>query len=254
MNLMPLAARVELDRPIYGIQTHGINEGEVPFATIAEMAAHDVAMIRAHQPSGPYSLWGYSFGARVAFESAYQLERVGEVVENLFLIAPGMPEVRLTRPESDDADETFGDQAYVAVLFSVFAGTLDDPRLDECLKAARDEASFVTFIGENFDGLSPDQIQRITRMVALTYRLRTAPDELASQIVRAPITVFSAAGDGSSFLEDGSGHRDLRALVIKIASGHYSVLRKPGVNLLAEAIRRRLAIQETERNRQCRTS
>ncbi|WP_338494654.1 thioesterase domain-containing protein [Streptomyces sp. SJL17-4] len=68
------------------------------------MAAADVEAIRRRQPAGPYTLWGYSFGARVAFESAHLLEAAGEQVENLFLIAPGSPKVR----SSETGERTTG--------------------------------------------------------------------------------------------------------------------------------------------------
>ena len=46
MNLRPLAAKSSLDRPFYGVQAHGINEGETAYPTIREMAAQDVDLIR----------------------------------------------------------------------------------------------------------------------------------------------------------------------------------------------------------------
>ncbi|MEK8168843.1 thioesterase domain-containing protein [Streptomyces sp. M19] len=93
MNLRVLAESAGGGRPFYGVQAHGINPGEEIYPTIEEMAARDVEEIRRVQPEGPYTLWGYSFGARVAFEAAYQLERAGQRVEHLFLIAPGSPRV-----------------------------------------------------------------------------------------------------------------------------------------------------------------
>ena len=89
MNLRLLASKMGGDQPFFGVQAHGINPGETPYATIKEMAAEDIKAIKRQQPTGPYTLWGYSFGARVAFETAYQLEQAGEQVDHLFLIAPG---------------------------------------------------------------------------------------------------------------------------------------------------------------------
>jgi thioesterase domain-containing protein len=52
-----------------------------------EYAAREVAAtIRQMQPSGPYRLAGYSFGALVALETAQQLRAQGEDVDALFLI------------------------------------------------------------------------------------------------------------------------------------------------------------------------
>lgn len=52
-----------------------------------EYAAREVAAtIRQVQPSGPYRLAGYSFGALVALETAQQLRAAGQTVDALFLI------------------------------------------------------------------------------------------------------------------------------------------------------------------------
>ncbi|WP_333492431.1 thioesterase domain-containing protein [Streptomyces camelliae] len=105
MNLRLLARESGAGRPSFGIQAHGINAGETPHPTIREMAAADVAEILLIQPEGPYSLWGYSFGARVAFEAAWQLKQSGRQVDHLLLICPGNPKVR-----TDGADR-FGREA-----------------------------------------------------------------------------------------------------------------------------------------------
>src|SRR5262249_48026065 len=101
VNLGRLARRMGGERPIYGIEAYGVNSGEVPFRSIQEMASGDVKLIETMQQSGPYTLWGYSFGARVAFETAFQLEQAGKEVEHLILIAPGSPKI----PGSEDVGE-----------------------------------------------------------------------------------------------------------------------------------------------------
>lgn len=55
-------------------------------ASMEEAAAGVVAAIRQVQPSGPYRLAGYSFGALMALETAQQLRAGGETVDALFLI------------------------------------------------------------------------------------------------------------------------------------------------------------------------
>src|SRR5205085_5494976 len=48
--------------------------------TIEEMAKHYLGEMRAVQPSGPYFLGGFCFGAVVSFEIAQQLHASGERV------------------------------------------------------------------------------------------------------------------------------------------------------------------------------
>ncbi|MFL6113403.1 MAG: amino acid adenylation domain-containing protein [Catenulispora sp.] len=238
MNLRLLAETMGTDRPFYGIQAHGVNAGEVPYPTIGEMAAADVRALRERQPQGPYTLWGYSFGARVALEAAYQLEQSGETVDQVFLIAPGMPEVRPAGARERIA--TYADKAYVAILFSVFAGTTTGPALAECLAVARNEESFTGFIAANVAHLDIDLIRRISRVVETTYEFGHTFHGLAERRIAAPITVFTARGDDNSFLEEAVGPAKPALTVVDLEAEHYSMLRAPDIEELAAAIRRRL--------------
>jgi indigoidine synthase len=228
MNLRLLAGRAGLDRPFYGVQAFGINPGEEPYATIAEMAAHDLAAIRRIQPEGPYTLWGYSFGARVAFETAYQLEQSGAQVADLVLIAPGSPQVSDT------------ERAYLTILFSVFTGTAGGPLLHEALRTCRDETALARFISARFPDLDLDLVHRIQRVVRRTYHFRYVFQELAGRRLDARITIFRARGDDYSFLEEASGYSARPPVFVDIPADHYSLLREPDVNALADAIQHRL--------------
>ncbi|MHC5907217.1 amino acid adenylation domain-containing protein [Streptomyces sp. S6] len=235
MNLRLLADRAGLGRPFYGIQAHGINPGEEIYPTIEEMAARDVEEIRRRQPEGPYTLWGYSFGARVAFEAAHQLEQAGERVEHLFLIAPGSPEV-----EADGGEADYRDQAYLTILFSVFAGRITGPELRECLRVAHDDESFAAYVSATFPPLDAALVKRITSVVHRTYSFEYEFHELAKRHISAPVTIFKATGDDYSFIENSAGYSAAQPSVVDLAADHYSMLREPDVDELAEAVRSRL--------------
>lgn len=245
MNLRLLADRAETGRPFYGVQAHGINPGETPYATIKEMAAADIEEIRRRQPEGPYTLWGYSFGARVAFETAYQLEQAGERVENLFLIAPGNPKVRTAELRRES---TYANKAYVTILFSVFAGAISGPLLEKCLETAHDDESFAAFIGENFEGLDPELVRRVTRIVHRTYSFEYAFHELAERRLDAPVTIFKARGDDYSFIENSSGYSATEPTVIELEADHYSLLKDPDIAELTDGIGHRLRAGKEQEN------
>ncbi|MFD7059970.1 amino acid adenylation domain-containing protein [Streptomyces sp. NPDC059906] len=236
MNLRLLADRTGTDRPFYGVQAHGINAGEVPYPTIREMAAVDVEAITRLQPEGPYTLWGYSFGARVAFEAACQLEQAGETVEHLVLIAPGSPEVGSA--PGGHRDGSYTDEAYVTILFSVFAGTIDSPLLKECLAVADDDASFTAFITANFPWLDTELVLRIIQVVRTTYEFTYTFRELAGRKIGAPVTIIKARGDDYSFLDGSSGYSAAEPTVIELAADHYSILKDPGIDALVSAVGR----------------
>ena len=68
------------DRPVYGIRTRALYEGDNYFETIDEMAATYVEGVKKIQPNGPYAIAGYSLGSTVAFEMAKLLEAQGDQV------------------------------------------------------------------------------------------------------------------------------------------------------------------------------
>ncbi len=246
MNLRLLADRMGETRPFYGVQAYGINPGEAPYPTIGEMAAEDVKTIRRLQPTGPYTLWGYSFGARVAFETAYRLEQAGERVDHLFLIAPGSPKVDLMDGPVREYEAGYDNKAYVTILFSVFAGTITGPLLERCLAEARDEDTFAAFIHRNFPALDIDLVRRIMRVVGQTFEFSYTFRELAQRRIQAPITIFKASGDDYSFLENSRGYSTTVPVVIDLEADHYALLKEPGIDELVGAIRNRLGTRSKE--------
>jgi aspartate racemase len=59
-----LAMYLGRDQPVYALQPVGI-DGSLPYMTrLEDMASHYIREIKAHNPSGPYHLAGYSFGGR----------------------------------------------------------------------------------------------------------------------------------------------------------------------------------------------
>lgn len=236
MGLRLLAAEAGTGGPFYGVQACGINAGEEPYPTIREMAAADVAEIRRAQPEGPYTLWGYSFGARVAFESAWQLEQLGEQVAELLLICPGNPRIGEVGG-SATRTASYTDPAYVTILFSVFAGTTTGPEVQRCVQETHDEDSFIAFVHRAFPSLDPSVIRRITRIVGETYEFEYSFHELDERRLDAPVTLFKASGDDYSFIETSSGFSAEPPAVIELSHDHYDVLKERGVGELASAIR-----------------
>jgi amino acid adenylation domain-containing protein len=80
-----LARALDPDRPFYAIHPTGTDGGPVPY-TLKEIAAHELEVLRAVQPEGPYLLGGFCAGAFVAFEMAQQLREQGEQVDALAMI------------------------------------------------------------------------------------------------------------------------------------------------------------------------
>ncbi|MES5821046.1 amino acid adenylation domain-containing protein [Streptomyces sp. RG80] len=236
MSLRLLAGRLDLDRPFLGVQSYGINADETPYETFAEMVAQDIALLRQIQPTGPYTLWGYSFGARLAFEAAHQLESAGERVDEVILIAPGKPPVEFLGDAAARTSVGFDDATFVSILYSVFAGNLQKSAVEECLAATHDEESFVTFISDRFEHLDRAWVRRIVGVVRRTFLFEYDPHELAERKIAAPVTVFRATGDQESFIESGASLTEAPPAFHHLDADHYELLRANGIAELVSAI------------------
>jgi len=85
LNFSNLAAAMDKDRPIYGLQAVGLNGVDEPLDSLPEIAKFYLSEIIRHNPSGPYLLAGYSFGGYVALEIRKQMAAMGKEVEKLIM-------------------------------------------------------------------------------------------------------------------------------------------------------------------------
>lgn len=70
--LTPLASR--LDVPVWGLQC----TADAPLESLPGLAVFYVKTLKTVQPTGPYTIAGYSFGAAIAFEMVIELEKQGD--------------------------------------------------------------------------------------------------------------------------------------------------------------------------------
>nr|WP_083401962.1 non-ribosomal peptide synthetase [Pseudofrankia saprophytica] len=96
--MLSLAANFSGERPVYGLQAHGLERRGVPDWSVRAIARRHARHIRLLQPAGPYLLLGHSFGGLVAFEAAHQLRAAGEEVALLTIVDSAPPgRMRLSR-------------------------------------------------------------------------------------------------------------------------------------------------------------
>jgi thioesterase domain-containing protein len=78
------------EHPVYGLQARGLAGDERFPADMDELIEDYLGRIRAIQPSGPYSLLGWSFGGKVAHTLAARLQQQGEQVSLLAVLDAGI--------------------------------------------------------------------------------------------------------------------------------------------------------------------
>jgi len=236
LNLKKLAESLPGQRAFYGIQARGISEGEIPLETIQQMAQEDIRQIKTIQPEGPYTLWGYSFGARVAFETAAQLEAQGDVLESLCLLAPGAPITQMEREQRYEHKAAFDNPVFLAILFSVFAHQIDGPLFERCMASCQTRVDFIAFICQRFPLLQHEMVDRIIRIVETTYAFSYQFNELQNRQLKAPVTIIKAQGDHYSFLEHTPAFSLQPPSIVELQVDHYGVLRELGISELIHAL------------------
>ncbi|MFO0886138.1 MAG: alpha/beta fold hydrolase [Pirellulales bacterium] len=87
-TIRELARALPPGKAIYGLQPIGIDGQGTPHETIDEIASHYLRQVQDVQPSGPYTLVGYSLGGTVSVRMAQMLQEQGHTVESLILIDP----------------------------------------------------------------------------------------------------------------------------------------------------------------------
>ncbi|MBW8683063.1 non-ribosomal peptide synthetase [Chitinophaga rhizophila] len=85
-SYVPFAQAFSKSHNVYSFNMTGLLPGESPLLSIAAIASGQISAIKALQQKGPYWLAGHSFGGRVAYEMARQLEATGDKVGYLYLL------------------------------------------------------------------------------------------------------------------------------------------------------------------------
>ena len=85
--LRDISTHLDPDRPVYGLQTPGFDQG-MPgvYRPVEELAARYITELRTVQAEGPYLLGGLSFGGLVAWEMAQQLTQESQDVALVALL------------------------------------------------------------------------------------------------------------------------------------------------------------------------
>ncbi|MET7391851.1 thioesterase domain-containing protein, partial [Streptomyces sp. NPDC005444] len=86
-----LLRHLDRQQPLYGLQARKFSEPDAAAPCLTEMVEDYLNEIRTVQPSGPYSLLGWSFGGIVAHAVAVRLQEDGEEVALLAMMDSYLP-------------------------------------------------------------------------------------------------------------------------------------------------------------------
>jgi phthiocerol/phenolphthiocerol synthesis type-I polyketide synthase E len=208
-----LAAGLDTPRPVHGLEARIANSSRM---SVQDIAAHHVQALLRAQPSGPYTLGGWSFGAVVAHEMAIQLDARGERVDLLVCLDAYVPG-RAGRAIGSDPAFVLGHLRLMASAALGLGPAGAQARRNPALR-----------------GLLLDKFRVLAR-----YR---------PQPVACPAVVLKAEVDGT---EAERLRHSLRGLygdgvtVRPVAGDHWSMLREPHVGELAAQLLEALPEDDT---------
>jgi thioesterase domain-containing protein/acyl carrier protein len=235
-----LARLLGTERPVYGLQSLGLEEGQEPYSSVEEMAAYYLKSVRLVQPVGPYLLGGWSMGGVIAFEMARQLHASGQTVATLILIDSIIPH-RSELIEKDDFS--------LLTHFALDNGIpLDrfETEPNRWTKLAPNEQLNYVFNKARELGLLPAEmsIREVERLFALFKSNRRALRRYMPQQYLGRITLFSASEqlDGPASLETEAMNWAKWAVEgvdqHRIEGNHYTIIQEPQINVIAAMLRK----------------
>ena len=233
-----LSRRLGPDQPFYGLQHPGLDGESDLYTCIEEIASDYLAALRAVQPEDPYLLGGWSLGGIIAFEMAQQLEAQGQKVALLALL-----DASALAPEQSSAAAIEG-TALWALAQDLGFGVDDATFLSDHLsRLAPDEQ--LTYILERVRAAHlapPDvglaQLRRHLHVLQTNLRARQGyrPQEYPGLI-----TLLRACEQSGVAPQDptlGWGKLATGGVEVQPVPGnHYTMLREPHVQVLAERLR-----------------
>ncbi|WP_280470558.1 alpha/beta fold hydrolase, partial [Nocardia farcinica] len=159
-----LAAHLETDRPIYGLQSPALGSRESLPDTTEKWALRYLEEIRSVQPQGPYHLLGWSLGGVLAHAIAVQLQEEGERVELLAMMDSYLPEA--IDPSMIPAEPV----PMTELLGGLLGQQVTDLGIDDGAPGPAELARRLAQLPEPFASFGADRIERV--LTAARHSLR----------------------------------------------------------------------------------
>ena len=232
-----LARCLGRDQPFYGLRAQGLHGERECFTRIDRMAARYVEEIGGRQPEGPCFLGGWSLGGLVAFEMARQLAQKGRSVALLALLDVEAREEEDARHPAEQFLEDLagqtGKDAPSAKRF--FTLPRDQSLTDELWAEVLEQARMADVIPPD---MGARQIRDLSRAFMANAR---AAQGYVPQPYAGRVTLFKAderPALAAPTVDLGWSELCAGGLEVQVVPGnHYTMLRQPHVQVLAERLK-----------------
>ena len=233
-HYLTLARMLGDDRPVHAIEDPELH-GIAPADSLAERAGRYLELVRRVQPHGPYHLGGWSLGGAVAVEMAGQLMDAGEEVAVVLALDSGLP---VPGPAPTDLETLTW-----FVIDTIGTAGVPLPHVDlDALRGLDREALDTMALGVLARaGLAPADTHDDLRIRMRAFATNIAhyaayrPREYSGRLVLVTARDNEATADVSAW----KAHAP-RLEHLTVPGDHFTMLRPPHVQNLAEIVRRSL--------------
>jgi thioesterase domain-containing protein len=231
-----LARQLGNERPFVALHSPALDGLTQPNDRVEDIAAQYVEAIRDIQHSGPYFLGGWSFGAKVAYEMARQLDAGGEAIGLVALFDQG-PEASMTSHLDRE------DDAFILLLSTLHLSDLpSDFSIDHFIRVRREKRMAYLLQQCREAGLSLGALDPSTlKGVVSVWRAHiAAARRYVPQPYRGSVTYFAAKGGINADRHAGPWRRLALGgvTIIPVPGDHNELMDEPNVEPLATRLQR----------------
>ena len=254
-----LARYLGQDQPFYGLQAQGVDGETKPFETMEEIAEQYIKAIQTVQPVGPYFLGGHSFGGKVAFEMATQLQRLGESVALVAILDTSAPISELNPKEDLSNWDNARWICSIAGIVEELVG--ENLQLSHETLASLTPDQQINYFKQQLEivGVLPPQADiKLVRGLLQVYRTQCQIDYVPHNTYGTSITLFRAQEGNSE--QENSDHlsydpawgwnqfSDSEVEIHTVPGTHISMMTEPHVKILAEKLQKSLEQAQTNQS------
>jgi thioesterase domain-containing protein len=236
------------EQPFYGLQSPPANYFPESGVSIEQLATLYNQQIRSVQPRGPYLLSGWSMGGLVAWEMAQQLRKEGEIISLLALIDTAPPP--RYREAEDRADE-ISMLARFAMDMSRLVGRDPGPLVERFLQAdAQDQWKMVQETLTSYGVLAPKTAHaEMTALLNVFTRNALAMNNYSLHPSDQSVVYFRASETPERFSKLWTKWAGRGIQFHSVPGDHFTMLKRPGVPIIAETLRRYLSMNSNNESR-----
>ncbi|TWT37768.1 Chondramide synthase cmdD [Posidoniimonas corsicana] len=235
-----LAAHFAGERPVFGVQAHGVDGRVPPHEDMPQMAQAYVDAIRSLRPDGPYHVCGWSIGGNIAYEVARRLRAEGGQVGLVGLFDAGA-----IPPEG-----SIGEEDLLPLLQALFPES-EHASLEQIRGLnPEQQVEFFTERAAKAGLVDPAQLAASQHIFSVFQNNVTAVHKHRAESYPGGVTLFRAGEQTKTnqLFDDpqlGWGPLAESVRVLTVPSDHTQMMVAPQVDALAKLVKAELQACET---------